>query len=370
MGPCDFQEAKLEQLRPTASLEALLQTIEGITVMAILTKVSCAISRTFTLKPLDRAQRTELTRALYEDGNVTLNFGVLLLSSCAIATFGLLENNPAVVIGAMIIAPLVLPIQALALGAVEGDLKLFRNGAVTVVLATIAAVLVAGGFSLVAGIPEYGSEIIARSRPTLLDLGIAVAAGGVGAFARIRPAISATLAGIAVAVALMPPLCVIGIALAHADTRLAYGSSLLYVTNLIGITLASMIVYQLAGLGVVHNARRAIVTASILAILLGIPLSASFLSLLHESRIESTLKRELLTNTQTFHRVSLVKTTFNWLTKPPQVTLLVRSATPITSGQVAALEDFARFKTGRRFRLVFEVTSIVEVTGDQASAPE
>ncbi|MDQ2664016.1 MAG: DUF389 domain-containing protein [Candidatus Eremiobacteraeota bacterium] len=315
------------------------------------------------------AQRTELTRALYEDGNVTLNFSVLLLLSGAIATFGLLENNAAVIIGAMIIAPIVLPIQSLALGAVEGDLKLFRNGAVTVVLATVAAALLAGVFSLIAGIPEYGSEIIARSRPTLLDLGIAVAAGGVGAFARIRPAISATLAGTAVAVALMPPLSVIGIALAHGDTGLAYGSSLLYVTNLIGITLSSMVVYRLAGLGVVHNARRAIVTASILAIILGVPLGANFLLLLRESRVESTLKRELLTNTQTFHRVSLVKTTFNWLTTPPQVTLLVRSTTPITSGQVAALESFAQFKTGRRFRIVFEVTSVVDVRGDQSLVP-
>ncbi len=313
--------------------------------------------------PMNQAQRMALTNEIYKDSILSFNFAILLLSSAAIATFGLLENNAAVIIGAMIIAPLVLPIQSLALSAVKGDAKVFRNGALMILCGTAAAILLAGILSLVAGIPDYGSEIVARSKPTLLDLAIAVAAGGVGGFARVRPAIAATLAGTAIAVALMPPLCVIGIALAHGDGRLAYGSTLLYGANLIGITLASMVVYQIAGLGVRRNAHRAIVTALVFLLILGVPLGAGFFALVREARVEFTLKHELLTNTQTFHRVGLVKMDFDWLTTPPQVTLLVRSADPITPSQVEALEDFARDKTGRSFKLVFEVTPLVEVTG-------
>lgn len=314
-------------------------------------------------------QQVQLADALREGSFLTFNFSALLLASCAIATFGLLQNNAAVIIGAMIIAPLVLPLQSLAFGAIEGDVRLFRNAAITIALGTGAAILLAGVLSLAVGIPNYGSEIVARSRPTLLDLGIAIGAGGIGGFARIRPAISATLAGTAIAVALMPPLCVIGIALAHGDARLAYGSTLLYITNLFGITLACMVVYYFAGVGLLRSAHRAIFVATLVTVIVAVPLGASFLSLLREARLEYALKHELLTNTQTFHRVELVKTDFNWLSAPPQVTVIVRSTSPITPSQVAALEDFARFKTRQSFKLIFEVTPLVEVTGDSASSP-
>lgn len=325
-----------------------------------------AVLRRLTPKGMDHFQQEQVANDLRADSVFTFNFGALLLASSAIATFGLLQNNAAVIIGAMIVAPLVMPMQALAFGAMNGDGRVFRNGATTIVLGTVLAVLVAGALSFALGIPSYGSEIVTRSKPTVLDLGIALAAGAVGGFARTRPAISSTAAGTAIAVALMPPLCVVGIALAHADAGLAYGSTLLYVTNLLGITLACMVVYWVAQVGVLRNARRAILTAVVLTIIVSVPLAASFVVLLKDARVEYALKHALLTNTQTFRRVELVKTDFNWLTEPPQVTLVVRSPSPITPGQVAALQDFARRKTGQSFMLIFEVTPLVEVTANPA----
>ncbi len=111
------------------------------------------------------------------------------------------------------------------------------------------------------------------------------------------------------------------------------------------------------------TARRAVLTAAALTILLGVPLGTGFISLLREAGVEAALKAQLLANTQTFHRVELTKADFNWRTSPPEVTLFVRSSSPITPGQVAALESFVRFKTKRPFRLIFEVTPLVEVTG-------
>lgn len=86
-------------------------------------------------------------------------------------------------------------------------------------------------------------EVLARSEPTLLDLGIAIAAGGISGYAKVEPKVSSSLAGTAIAVALMPPVCVIGLGLSQADWSLSLGATLLYLTNLLGITLSCMLVF-------------------------------------------------------------------------------------------------------------------------------
>lgn len=161
----------------------------------------------------------------------------------------------------------------------------------------------------------------------------------------------------------MPPLCVIGIGLAHADGRLALGASLLYATNLLGITVTCMAVYVAAGFRAHHHAGRAFAVASALIVALAIPLAASFFSLVRQSRLEYALKHELISNTQTFHHVRLVDMEFSWLVSPPLVTLTVRSSEPITPNQVNLLQAFAHAKTGQQFDLVFEVAPVVEVSG-------
>ncbi len=321
------------------------------------------MSRVLRISPAGEAEHVAMLESLTPDSLLSLNFSILLLASCTIATFGLLMNNVAVIIGAMIIAPLILPIQALAYGALEARLSLLRSSAITLVVGSCAAIAVAALLSKLVALPSLSSEILARSKPTLLDLGIALAAGVVCGFARVRPAVSASLAGTAIAVALMPPLCVTGIALAHGGTTLALGATLLYMTNLLGIMIACMAVYAAAGFRVYRHAGRAFAVASVLVALLAIPLALSFFSLLRQSKLEYTLRRELLTNTQTFHRVRLVDSEFNWLSTPPLVTLTVRSNEPITPGQVDALQEFARSKTGQQFDLVFEVSPLVEVSG-------
>jgi uncharacterized hydrophobic protein (TIGR00271 family) len=317
----------------------------------------------FKIRPADAARQDAMLKSLTPDSVLSLNFAVLLLASCTIATFGLLINNSAVIIGAMIVAPLISPIQAFAYGALEARLSLLRASALTLLAGSFAAVSLAAILSRIVALPNLSAEILARSRPTLLDLGIALAAGVVCGFARVRPAVSASLAGTAIAVALMPPLCVIGIELAHGRAGLALGATLLYVTNLLGITVACMVVYGIAGFRLNRHAGRTYAVAIALIAVLAIPLALSFVSLLRQSRLEYALRHELLTNTQTFHRVRLVDTQFNWLATPPLVTLTVRSSDPVTSSQVDALENFARAKTGQQFDLIFEVAPMVEVSG-------
>jgi uncharacterized hydrophobic protein (TIGR00271 family) len=299
---------------------------------------------------------------LSEGARTSFNFVVLVVASSAIATFGLLENNAAVIIGAMIIAPLIVPIQALSFGAIAGNRELLGRAAISVAVGTILSIAVAVTLELLVSLPTLGSEILARSKPNLLDLGIALAAGSVSGFATVRPSISATIAGTAIAVALMPPICVIGIAIAAGQGHLALGAFLLYATNLFGITLACMIVFRLAG-HVKSADRTAFITAAVLTAILAVPLGAGLVELLRYDRLESALSTALRTQTVTFRHVELIQMRVDWLKSPPVATLTVRSTQAISPAQVSDLEQFARERTGQKFTLVFEVTPLVEVHG-------
>ena len=187
----------------------------------------------------------QMQSELVEESILDINYVVLILGSCVIATLGLLSNSAAVIIGAMLIAPLMFPIRGLAFGALEGNVVLFRLSLLSIVVGTLLAIALAWFLGYLIRFPEFGSEVVARSKPTLLDLGIAVAAGGISGFAKVQPKVSGTLAGTAIAVALMPPICVIGLGLSQADWSLSLGATLLYLTNLLGITLSCMLTFLL-----------------------------------------------------------------------------------------------------------------------------
>ncbi|NEQ26819.1 MAG: DUF389 domain-containing protein [Microcoleus sp. SIO2G3] len=298
---------------------------------------------------------------LLEESTLNLNYLVLILGSCVIATLGLLSNSAAVIIGAMIIAPLMLPIRGLAFGALEGNIVLFRKGLMAVVVGTILAIFLAWFLGSLIRLPDFGSEVLARSKPTLLDLGIAVAAGGISGFAKVQPKVSGTLAGTAIAVALMPPICVVGLGLSQANWSLSWGASLLYLTNLLGITLSCMLTFLMSGYIPLYRAHKALGWALALTAILLIPLGISFAELIRQAQLEASLKRALLNRTITFQRVELIKSESNWLTKPPEVRLTVRSSEALTPKQVQLLEAFVEKEMGQKFNLIFQVSQVKEV---------
>lgn len=298
---------------------------------------------------------------LVEESTLDLNYVVLILGSCVIATLGLLSNSAAVIIGAMLIAPLMFPIRGVAFGALEGNVVLFRLGLIAIVVGTLLAIALAWFLGSLVGLPEFGSEVVARSKPTLLDLGIAVAAGGISGFAKVQPKVSATLAGTAIAVALMPPICVIGLGLSQADWSLSLGATLLYLTNLLGITLSCMLTFLMAGYTPLDRARKALGWALAFTGILLIPLGVSFVELTRQAQLEASLKRALLNRTITFQRVELIKSDANWLSDPPQVRLTVRSSEVLTPKQVRLLEQFVEKEMGQHFTLIFEVSQVEEV---------
>jgi len=317
----------------------------------------------FTRSRIEPQHLKKIRVDLLEESTLDIDYLVLILGSCIIATFGLLANSAAVIIGAMIVAPLMLPIRGLAFGAVEGNVLLFRKGLNSLAVGTVLAIFLACCLGALVQLPDFGSEVLARSKPTLLDLGIAIAAGGISGYAKVQPKVSATLAGTAIAVALMPPICVIGLGLSQANWSLSLGASLLYLTNLLGITLSCMLTSLMAGYTPLHRAGKALLWALGLTAILVIPLGVSFAELIEQAQLEASLKRALLNRTITFQRVELIKTDTNWLTKPPEVRLIVRSSEALTAKQVQLLEAFVEKEMGQKFTLIFQVSQVEEVRG-------
>jgi uncharacterized hydrophobic protein (TIGR00271 family) len=326
--------------------------------------------RKFRRQPIAPERLHQLQSELLDEATPDRSYFVLIVGSCIIATFGLLTNSAAVIIGAMIVAPLMLPIRALALGALTGEVRLFRQGLGAVVLGTVVAVTIATLLGVLVNLPGFGSEILSRSRPTLLDLGIAIAAGAISAYAKWQPKISGTLAGTAIAVALMPPICVIGLGLSRLDHALSLGATLLYLTNLLGITLACMLTFLIIGCSPLKRARKALFSTLALTIVLMVPLGLSFARLARQAQLETSLRRALLNRTVTFQRVTLLNTDANWLATPPEVRLQVRSQDPVTPRQVRLLEEFLAREMGQAFRLIFEVGEVQEVRAEPVTQPQ
>ncbi len=319
----------------------------------------------------------KLRHDLQTDAQLNLNYLVLVLSSCIIATLGLLMNSPAVIIGAMIIAPLMMPLRGLAFAALEANLEMFIQSLTTIGVGTLAAVVIAWLVGRVFDLPasEFGAEILSRTEPNLADLFVALAAGAVSGFAKIRPRISDALAGTAISVALMPPLCVVGITLAQGKWGASGGAFLLYFTNLLGIILACIVVFAWGGYYLDRRMmRRALRWSLTMTGLLVIPLFISLAILLGRKQLNSTIKDFLKNETITVgEQTELIemKVKWNsipWSNQPSIVILTVQTKEPVTPKQVLLVENFLYRRLRRYFKLVFRVTEIREVTSDDLEA--
>lgn len=198
-------------------------------------------------------ERRELIDQLFPRGvnrrQFFTRFVSLMMLSTAIAVFGILADSTAVVIGAMLVAPLMFPVLGFAAAVVMGWPRRVLKRALLVAAGTFLAVLLAAVISFVIPGREtpLPAELMARTSPNLLDLGIALAAGAAGAYGQVRRHAADALTGVAVAVALVPPLAVVGITLQLTEWQLALGAGLLFLANVVGIVIAASATFLAAG---------------------------------------------------------------------------------------------------------------------------
>lgn len=230
-----------------------------------------------------------LNRHLWRLAVPSFSFHFLLGLSSIIATLGLLANSAAIIIGAMIIAPLMGPIIGIAYSMVVANRRLLRRSSLTLLSGIVLTIVTAYVATSLVGLRTVDTEVLARTNPTLLDLGIALAAGAAGAFANSRRRIADALPGVAIAVALVPPLSVIGIGLALSQINLAVGASVLFLTNLTGIIFSGGIVFICQSYGNIARARQGLLFSVCAMCLLGVPLTLSLKDLLFQENVRRSV---------------------------------------------------------------------------------
>ena len=297
-----------------------------------------------------------------EEAKLKLPFILLTIFSCLIATLGLHLNNASVVIGAMIIALLMQPLLAISIEGLTGDLDNLKGAVITISVGIITSILISALVSLIINSPEPTAEIIARTKPNLLDLGVAIFAGATGAYVRSQEKLAQTIGGVAIAVALMPPLCVVGYEIAHHDINSTIGSALLFITNLNGILLASCITFFIFGYHRFIQTWKWFVSTALVTALIVVPLSFSLVDLYKESKLKREVKQVLKKETKTFKRIEIVEVRVTKFLNPTEVTAVIRGdGQSIAPYQVMLIENLLKDRTKENITFSIEVIPTLSI---------
>ncbi|MDX1449372.1 MAG: TIGR00341 family protein, partial [Acidimicrobiia bacterium] len=322
--------------------------VEGRTLAGVLARIR---------PKLTSLERDSVTWQSERLAGLSLDFVLLNAVSGLLASFGLLQNSPAVVIGAMLVAPLLGPLTAISVGLVTAKLRLSRRASVTVLVGAAIAVVCGWLLGLAVPLESPTAEMAARGSPSLLDAGVALAAGAVGAYATARKEIPAALAGVAIAAALVPPLCTIGLGLAIGDLSLAFGATLLFFTNIVSVAVIGAGVFLWFGMwpdteGI--RQRRRAVSLGIVGVLTLITV-IFVLDAVQDARVAVVAEQDLQ---GMFPAAEVVEVTYE-NADPIAVTATVRTSQPVTSAQVAAVERGLETRLGRAVDLSVVIEQVV-----------
>jgi len=244
-------------LVPDEKAQSILDALQGAVgtqpnTFIMLIPVEAALPRPPAPAKPEMDQAAATREALYEsiekNARFDRDFVVLVILSTIVATIGLIENNVAVVVGAMVIAPLLGPNLALALGTSLGDTHLIIKSLRT----NFGGIAIAIGLSALVGVAGYfdldSPELLARTDVGLDSVALALASGA-AAVLSITTGLPSVLVGVMVAVALMPPAAALGLMIGTGNTRLAIGAGLLLAVNIVCVNLAARVVFLLRGIG-------------------------------------------------------------------------------------------------------------------------
>lgn len=192
------------------------------------------------------AAREKLYEEMEKSVLINLNFFVLVVLSTIVAAIGLIESNVAVVIGAMVIAPLLGPNLALGFGTALGDIPLMRKSLIANIVGIGLALALSVAIGILLSFDYTGRELMSRTDVGLGSVVLALASGAAAAMS-LTTGLSSVLVGVMVAVALLPPVVTTGLMLGHGQLNLATGAALLLAVNMVCVNLATKIVFFIKG---------------------------------------------------------------------------------------------------------------------------
>lgn len=260
---------------------------------------------------VSEARKKQIIGEITSGSEPGFRFYALLSTSSLIAAFGLILDSTAIIIGAMLVSPLMTPIIGITMGIVIGKPRLLGSALRSVIIGIALAIFFA---SLIGFLPlelTATSEMLSRTKPTLLDLIVAVLAGFAGAYAMIDEKLSPALPGVAIAVAIVPPLSNTGICLSLGYFDGAFGSFMLFFANFLSILIVAGATFIFAGLNPwwISISTKDLVQRFGLAILgflaVSVFLTYSLVGIVEERQLENTIKHILDSAIIEFHATSL-----------------------------------------------------------------
>ncbi len=311
-----------------------------------------------------------LNRNLWRGAEPSFTYYTMLFLSGVISALGLLAGSTAAIIGAMIVAPLMGPITGMAFAITMGNRRLLKRSGVSVLTGALLTVLTAYLICKLVGLNVLNPEILERTKPTLIDLAIGLAAGAAGAFATTRREVASALSGVAIAVALVPPLSVIGIGIAFGSRDVMIGSTLLFLTNLSGIILSGGLIFVWQDYGSIKRARRGLLASTLIIVILGIPLGLSLRQLIVQERARTLVGRVIRDQTVAFENASIRRLQVDSRGKTLVVTLEVGTANRMSEAQVESAHRLLESKLSQPVDLNVSVFPLqefeIETTTDSA----
>lgn len=316
----------------------------------------------FFIPHLDENEKEEVAGNISDATTPNFDYYLLVVLSCSIATLGLLTNSPAVIIGAMLIAPLMSSIIGMGLAVVTSDNQLLSKSLSTllrgIALAILLSLIVAifnriFPFIVLSQLPE---QVLTRSRPTPIDLAIALAGGIAAAYSMTRKTLSAALPGVAIATALMPPLCTVGIGIAFFRWDIALGALVLFLTNAVTITFAAAMTFLFSGFSPRsrHSAdhlKRNLIISAILLLVIFLPLayySYTFVRKANDNRQIITAVTEAVGSIANIELVDINQTLDG---NALNLVLTIRTNNPLRYEQVVEIQDRIVQQLGRTVSL-------------------
>ena len=251
----------------------------------------------FIKETLDFSQNTDkesTLNSIKEDISIKGATAWILICSIFVASVGLNANSIPVVIGAMLISPLMGPILGFGMSIATNDLETLKKSLINFVVMVILSVLTAYLFFAFFPLREESSELLSRTKPDVRDVLIAFFGGLALIIARTKKGtISTVVYGVAIATALMPPLCTVGFGLATGNISFSLGAMYLFMINTLYITLATYLVIKILGFPMINyaNSKRRVFIARLItffAILMIIPALYTFLGVLNESKFKNS----------------------------------------------------------------------------------
>lgn len=307
---------------------------------------------TGALEKTSPERRAQLRKFISDTATLTPEYLIMNLLSTIVAAYGLLQNSTAVVIGAMIIAMLLGPINGLALALNDSNWTLLRRAGIAESLGAGVVFVAALIIGRIHNNIPVSSEMMARTAPNILDLFIALAGGAAGAYAVMSPRLKTGAVGVAIATALVPPLVTAGLLIARGggeNYRLGLGALVLFLTNLVTIQAAASGVFWFFGLhaplrdtnkGIIELCRRNGISLTLL-VALGAFLAYTFQTSISKTSQDSEIRRNLTALIQLKQQGSSLAD-LNIQNKKGEIDIyaIIRTPNSVTPEQVYEIQSF------------------------------